>query len=206
MARMLAFEFQDAAGGRAKSASKLTAAPPRWDDLVAPALCGNGGAYRRLLTEVDLWLRLYYARRLPAAVVDDAVQDTLLAVHSKLHTYDPGRPFGAWLSGIARYKWIDRLRALAREPAVSLDDELVDAPAVGDHGMAVTSAILLGNLLGRLKSAQIEAITLVKLQGFSVEEAAQRTGQSASLIKVNIHRGLAKLSAIVEGQSSPSGG
>ena len=199
MAYMLAFEFQDAAKGRARSGSDSTAVPPPWDDLVAPTLLGNGGAYRRLLGEIDLWLRRYYARRLPAALVDDAVQETLLAVHSKLHTYDPGRPFGAWLSGIARYKWIDRLRALAREPAESLDDGRVEAPAVGDHGAAVTSAIVVGNLLGRLKSAQTEAIALVKLRGFSVEEASRMTGQSASLVKVNIHRGLAKLSAIVEG-------
>jgi DNA-directed RNA polymerase specialized sigma24 family protein len=33
-----------------------------------------------------------------------------------------------------------------------------------------------------------------------VEEASIATGQSVSLVKVNIHRGLAKLSAIVEGQ------
>ena len=199
MAHMLTLKVQDVARGRARSGGDLPAAPPPWDDLMAAALLGDGGAYRRLLTEVDPWLRRYFARRLPAAVVDDAVQDTLLAVHTRRHTYDPGRPFKAWLSGIARYKWIDRLRALAREPAVSLDDELVDAPAVGDHGAAVTSAILLRKLLGRLKSAQIDAITLVKLQGFSIEEASQRTGQSASLIKVNIHRGLAKLSAVVEG-------
>jgi len=38
-----------------------------------------------------------YARRLPPAMVDDAIQDTLIAVHEKRHTYDPHRPFGAWL-------------------------------------------------------------------------------------------------------------
>ena len=177
-----------------------------WDDLMAAALRGNDSAYHRLLTEVDPWLRRYYARRLPMSVVDDAVQDTLLIIHTRRYAYDPARPFRPWLYVIARHKWIDRLRALAREPVVSLDDELVDEPAVGDHGAAVTSALLLRNLLGRLKPPQVEAITLVKLRGFSVERAARRTGQSASLIKVNIHRGLAKLSAIVEAQASHSGG
>ena len=33
---------------------------------------------------------------------------------------------------------------------------------------------------------------------FSIAEAAERTGQSESLVKVNIHRGLKKLSALVE--------
>jgi RNA polymerase sigma-70 factor (ECF subfamily) len=183
----------------AKAASPAAADDP-WGELMAAAQAGNGGAYQRLLTEVDVWLRRYYARRLPPAIVEDAAQDTLLAIHARRHTYQPGRPFKAWLAGIARYKWIDRLRALAREPAVSLEDDIADDLAVDDHGVAVTSAILLQELMGRLKPAQAEVIRLVKLQGFSVEEASNATGQSVSLVKVNIHRGLAKLSAIVEGQ------
>jgi RNA polymerase sigma-70 factor (ECF subfamily) len=184
----------------AKAASPPSVDDP-WGELMAAAQAGNGGAYRRLLTEVDVWLRRYYARRLPPAIVEDAAQDTLLTIHARRHTYEPGRPFKAWLAGIARYKWIDRLRALAREPAVSLEDDVAEDLAVDDHGAAVTSAIVLQELMGRLKPAQAEVIRLVKLQGFSVEEASIRTGQSVSLVKVNIHRGLARLSAIVEVQT-----
>jgi RNA polymerase sigma-70 factor (ECF subfamily) len=50
--------------------------------------------------------------------------------------------------------------------------------------------------LSQLKPAQSEVIKLVKLEGLSIEEAAKRTGQSASLVKVNMHRGLARLSHI----------
>jgi RNA polymerase sigma-70 factor (ECF subfamily) len=49
-----------------------------------------------------------------------------------------------------------------------------------------------------LKPAQAEVIRLVKLDGLSIEEAAQRTGQSVALVKVNIHRGLGRLAKIVE--------
>lgn len=38
----------------------------------------------------------------------------------------------------------------------------------------------------------------MKIEGLSVTEAAIKTGQSESLVKVNIHRGLRKLSALVE--------
>ena len=169
-----------------------------WGDLMAAAQRGNGGAYTRLLTEVDVWLRRYYARRLPPSMVEDAVQDTLLTVHKRRHAYEPGRPFKAWLAGIARYKWIDRLRALARDPTTPGGEYEVDALAVGDHGSAVTSALLLRKLLDRLRPAQAMVIRLVKLNGLSIEEASDRTGQSPSLVKVNIHRGLAKLSSIVE--------
>ena len=154
---------------------------------------GDVAAYRRLLGELRPWLLAYYRRRLPPAYVEDCVQDAMIAVHEKRRTYDPARPFGAWLAGIARYKWIDRLRAMGRAPTVDLPDDLVDD--AGDHGRAVVSASVLEAMLGTLKPAQAEAVRLVKLAGLSIEEAAARTGQSESLVKVNIHRGLARLAA-----------
>lgn len=162
-----------------------------WDALMAVAQGGDAAAYHRLLSEVADWLRRYFARRLPPAMIDDAIQDTLIAVHEKRHTYDPSRPFGAWLAAIARYKWIDALRSLKARPTEVLDDDI----AVPDHEAAITSAWSLERLLGTLKPAQSQVIRLVKLQGLSIEEAAQATGQSATLVKVNIHRGLKRLTA-----------
>jgi DNA-directed RNA polymerase specialized sigma24 family protein len=49
---------------------------------------GHGGAYRRLLGETSVWLKRYFERRLPPGHVDDAVQETLLAIHRRRHTYD----------------------------------------------------------------------------------------------------------------------
>jgi RNA polymerase sigma factor (sigma-70 family) len=168
-----------------------------WRTLMVAAQTGNAGVYRRLLTEVGVWLRRYYVRRLPAAMVDDAVQEVLLALHEKRHTYDPSKPFGPWLAAIARYKWIDRLRAMKAASMEELSDDL----SVLDHGEAVQSARSLEMLLNRLKPAQAEAIRLVKLQGLSVEEAATRTGQTISLVKVNIHRGLGRLTSLVQDQT-----
>lgn len=162
-----------------------------WSQLMAAALDGHGGAYRRLLKEITPWLKRYYARRLPESMIDDAVQETLFAVHTKRHTYSPDRPFRPWLAAIARYKWIDRLRATTRHATEELDERL----STHDHGASVTSAIVLEGLLARLKPAQALVIRLVKLKGFSIEDAANETGQSTALVKVNIHRGLAKLQA-----------
>lgn len=189
----------------AKTTSTLKASDApvddQWSQLMAAAQKGNAGAYNRLLTEISPWLNRYYARRLPLSMVDDATQDTLIAIHQKRHTYDPARPFRPWLGAIARYKWIDRLRAMGRKQTSSLDDELFE-PSVDGHESSVTSAVLLEELLTKLKPAQMTVIRLVKLQGFSVEDAAAKTGQSESLVKVNIHRGLAKLAAIVQGDAA----
>ncbi len=168
-----------------------------WGGLMVAAQSGDAGAYRTLLGEVGLWLRRYYHHRLPPAQLEDAIQDTLLALHEKRHTYDPARPFPPWLAAIARYKWIDRLRAMKGSATEALTDDI----AVGDHGEAVSSSLSLDRLLGELKPAQAEVIRLVKLQGLSVVEASQRTGQTVSLVKVNIHRGLGRLSALVQRQA-----
>src|SRR6202047_4142297 len=92
------------------SAKAGDASGQNWDRMMAAALVGDANAYRTLLAELALWLRRYYARRLPSSMTEDAIQDVLLAIHEKRHTYDPARPFGPWLAAIARYKWIDRLR------------------------------------------------------------------------------------------------
>jgi RNA polymerase sigma factor (sigma-70 family) len=173
-------------------------APPQaadaWGAWMVAAQAGHGGAYRRLLTEMSRWLERYFRRRLPPGDVDDAVQETLLAVHRRRHTYDPAYPLVAWLAVIARRKWIDQLRSLERRPG----DALPEGLAVDDHGAAVASASVLASLLDELRPAQARVITLVKLQGYSIDEAARETGLSPSAVKMNIHRGLARLTAFME--------
>jgi len=155
---------------------------------------GHGGAYRRLLGEISVWLTRYFQRRLPPVDVDDAVQETLLAVHRRRHTYDPQYPLGAWLAAIAKRKWIDQLRSLGRRPTEELPVDL----SIGDHEASVVSGSVLASLLQELRPAQAQAILLVKVQGYSIEDASRETGLSASAIKMNIHRGLARLTAFVE--------
>jgi RNA polymerase sigma factor (sigma-70 family) len=162
-----------------------------WGSLMAAAQRGEAAAYRRLLDLLRPWLERYFRRRLPTAMVEDAVQDTLISIHEKRHTFDTTRPFEPWLAAIARYKWIDRLRAMKRASFEELDGAL----SVADHHTAVMSATILEALLAELKPAQSQVIRLVKLEGFSIEEAAAASGQSAPLVKVNIHRGLAKMAA-----------
>ena len=181
------------ATGVARERPSLTAADD-WGSLMVAAQNGHGGAYRRLLGEVSSWLTLYFRRRLPLGDVDDAAQETLLAVHRRRHTYDPQYPFGPWLAAIAKHKWVDQLRSLERR----LDEELPDNLSVGDHEASVISASVLARLLEELRPAQAQAILLVKVQGYSIADASGETGLSPSAIKMNIHRGLARLTAFIE--------
>ncbi|VXC21175.1 RNA polymerase subunit sigma-24 [Luteimonas sp. 9C] len=164
-----------------------------WETLLVAAQAGDAHAYARLLSQIGPWLRGYFRHRLPASMVDDAAQDALIALHEKRHTYRAGEPVRPWVAAIARYKWIDRLRGLRRQDE-ALDPDLVSTDPRG----AVDAALLLDGLLATLKPAQAIAIRLVKLEGYSVVEASRMTGQSESLVKVNIHRGVAALARAVE--------
>jgi RNA polymerase sigma-70 factor (ECF subfamily) len=161
----------------------------RWNRLMAAAQRGDEAAYERLMREVRVWLSRYFHRRLPAAAADDATQEALLAVHLHKQSYQTSDPMRPWLKTIARFKWIDQLRSHVRSPE-SLED--MEVP-VEDHGSATRAAILLDLLLADTKPAQEMVIRLVKLRGASVEEASRISGQSPSLVKVNIHRGLKRI-------------
>ena len=180
-------------GRKTVEAESWNARSERWGRLMAKAQTGDRAAYEQLLRELDSWLRRYYAYRLPHAAAEDARQDTLLAIHAKRHTYMQSRPFGPWVVAIARYKWVNRIRDAARYSAVELDEDI----PVEDHAGAALGAVTLDNLLGRLKPAQESVIRLVKLKGLSIAGASDATGQSAALVKINIHRGLKKLAALV---------
>src|SRR5262245_25125216 len=165
----------------------------RWGMLVSAAQRGDEVAYETFLVELQAWLLRYYRHRFPSSAIDDAVQEALLAVHAKKQTYDRARPFGPWLTAIVRYKWIDWIRRLKREGAVPLAND-VQGP---DQGSRWTSAILLAELIACLNPAQAEVIRLVKLDGASIQEASDATGQSTSLVKVNIHRGIKRVAALL---------
>lgn len=171
----------------------------RWNMLMAAAQAGDDRAYERLMGEISQWLSRYFHKRLPPAAAQDATQEALLAIHAQKQKYLPNAPMTPWLKTIARFKWMDQLRGYLRSPD-SLDDADI---AVGDHGAATRSAILLDQLLAEVKPAQAQVIRLVKLHGASVEEASRTSGQSASLVKVNIHRGLKR---IAKALNSPADG
>jgi RNA polymerase sigma-70 factor (ECF subfamily) len=163
--------------------------------LMTASQKGDASAYRVLLSEVQMWLERYFRRRVAPAQLDDLVQEVLMAVHAKRATWDPSRPFLPWLAAIARYRWVDHLRKVYRKA----EDELGDYDAAEDsEEEAVMARMSLERLFVHLPDKQSEVIELVKIDGLSIAEASAKTGQSESLVKVNIHRGLKKLAALVE--------
>lgn len=173
----------------------MIADEPTLARLMAATQKGDKIAANALLTEVGLWLERYFRRRVPPHQIDDLVQEVLIALHNKRATYDPARPFLPWLAAIARYRWIDHLRKTYRYESKELAE---DDAAQDSEEDVVLARVSLDRLFTQLPPKQAEALELVKINGLSIREASGRMGQSESAIKVNIHRGIKKLAALVE--------
>lgn len=174
------------------------------DELKSLMIAGQNGdaaSYRALLDRLSNRLRAYYKRRIESAgqgvaEAEDLVQEALLAVHTQRHTYDPDEPLTPWVYAIARYKLIDHLRRTRSSLAqVPIDDN--DETIAQDDHIAVESAYDLHRLMNALPKKMRCAIQCVKLDGLSVAEASTRCSMSESSVKINIHRGLMRLSSLI---------
>jgi RNA polymerase sigma factor (sigma-70 family) len=171
--------------------------------LFLRGLDGEHAAYQAFLQKLSAHLRAFLRRRLFGWPddVEDLVQDCLLAMHNKRHTYQSDQPLTAWVHAIARYKLIDLLRSKSVHEALHdpLDDDLaVFAESSTDAGDARRD---LTGLLQTLPDRQRLPIEHVKLKGLSVAETAALLGMSESAVKIGIHRGLKALARRV---GSPS--
>src|SRR5882724_10738270 len=165
--------------------------------LMTEGLDGDADAHRTLLVLISSRLRAYFKPRLlrighGSVEAEDLLQEVLIAVHTRRHTYDTSQPFTPWLYGIARYKFLDYLRRTRS----SLRDVPIDDAndlAARDDTQDVESSYDVESLLDGLAPKTRQAIRHVKLEGLSVNEAASRSGMSPSAVKVSIHRGLKAL-------------
>lgn len=160
--------------------------------LMLAALEGDARAYRTLLTELSGHLRAYYQRKVQStADAEDLVQDTLLAMHRRLHTYDVDQPFTAWVHAIARYKLIDSFRRNRSRATVPLED--AGALFAQETAEAAHAKRDVEQLLNALPENKRELLRLTKIEGLSTAETAQRLGLSRSAVKVGVHRALKTL-------------
>jgi RNA polymerase sigma-70 factor (ECF subfamily) len=170
--------------------------------LMAAAQAGDRSAYEMLLREcVPLIKSIARRRGLAADRADDLVQDVLLTLHRARHTYDPHRPFDAWLRVIAERRAIDLLRQTARLGArevhaplawESEPDEGADPAAGLDHSDAAGQ---VGEALAGLPEKQREAVRYLVLEERSLAQAAALTNRTTGSLKVNLHRALKALRA-----------
>ena len=175
--------------------------------LMLAGLAGDAAAHTALLDALSGHLRAYFKSQLArlakgAADAEDLVQETLIAVHTRRHTYDRSQLLTPWLSAIARYRLLDFMRR-TKASTTDLPIEAAEDVLTGDDPAAVESGLDLERLMARLSPKTRQAIQYVKLDGLSVNEAAARSGMSESAIKVSVHRGIRALARLVR-EGSPT--
>ncbi len=165
--------------------------------LVMETREGNKTSYTELLNRLSPLLKKaavgHLARFGQTAYAEDALQETLLAIHLKLHTYDAGQPFLAWVRAVMKHKIIDFLRR-QKVKNISLDDNDFWEPADETNPEIQSVVHDLQKLLDSLKPPAGKIIYDMKVGGASVSELAVRYNISEANIKVIVHRGLKKLS------------
>ena len=181
----------------------MTSNEPELRALMIAGLGGDASAYRTLLEKLGGQLRSYYKGHLDRVnrgpvEAEDLVQEALIAIHTRRHTYDPSLLFTPWVYAIARYKFIDylrRSRVLAQDLPIDDTKEL----STREDQMEVESGLDLQKLMAALPQNMKAAIQAVKLDGLSVSEAAAQTGMSESNVKVSVHRGLKAMARLISG-------
>jgi len=169
--------------------------------LMLASLDGDSASHGALLDRLSRRLRAYYKGKLArigrgASEAEDLVQEAALAIHIKRHTYNPAEPLTPWVHAIARYKLIDFLRRTRASFADVPIDE-ADEIMAHDDNVSAESTYDVRRLMERLPKNMRCSIEAVRLDGQSIAEAAERCGISESGVKVNIHRGLKALAALI---------
>jgi RNA polymerase sigma-70 factor (ECF subfamily) len=173
-----------------------------WTELMRQAVAGDGAAYHRLLKAVTPVLRATARRGLaragqPPDGSEDIVQEILLALHLKRHTWDPTAPFGPWLFAIARNKLIDALRRRGRRVFVDIDEFADVLP--GEPEKETASAREVDQHLGALPPRQRDVVRAIAVDSSSIKETAAKLAMSEGAVRVALHRGLATLAAKLKG-------
>lgn len=160
--------------------------------LLREAVAGDEKAYSDFLGEAARVIR-GWARRWTAAGGSDAediVQEALLAVHVKRHTWRHDAPVVPWLHAIARHKFVDTVRRQSRRPTVGIDG-LEETLASAETEKVRDWEI--GRALEGLAPGQRSVVNAISIEGCTVAETAKRLNMNETAVRVALHRGLAAI-------------
>ncbi|WP_041782589.1 sigma-70 family RNA polymerase sigma factor [Mycolicibacterium chubuense] len=180
----------------------MTLSGERLDDVVAEAVAGSRGALQEVLEIIRPLVVRYCRARVGTAErsglsADDVAQEVCLAAITALPRYkDQGRPFLAFVYGIAAHKVADAHRAAARNRSDPMDivPERFSGEASPEQlAIDSESSARMSALLQTLPEKQREILVLRVVVGMSAEETAEAVGSTPGAVRVAQHRALARL-------------
>lgn len=165
-----------------------------WAGWMRAALAGDFSAYERLLRAMTPVLRAIARRGLARtgqseAESEDIVQETLLAIHLKRHTWDSDRPITPWVRAIAHNKLVDHLRRRGGRSDIPIEG-LEDSLAENDDTPPVETRDVQPYVDG-LPERQKQVLVCILQEEISIGETAKRLKITEGAVRVALHRGLA---------------
>ena len=134
------------------------------------SLDGDARSHRALLRALVPKLRAFYRSRLADRdEIEDLLQETLIAVHTRRTAFDRRRAFSPWLFAIAKYKLTDHFRRA--RPTVAID-ELENELSCESFEEVIAARLDIDRLLDELPAKQAQAIGTSRLEGYSIADTA----------------------------------
>jgi len=157
--------------------------------LLRAAVSGDERAYAEFLRRAACLVRGFAGKRILRGGIDpeDIVQETLLAIHMKRHTWRNDRSVLPWLYAIARYKLVDAFRRSGRRMEVEID-EIADTLAAPET--EAVSDREINRALAGIAPGQRSVVAAITVDGHSIGETARNLGMSETAVRVALHRGL----------------
>ncbi len=194
-------ETRDPGGGESQPACPEIVDADDWRDSRA-AMGGDSEAYARLVRRYQRPIAAYMWRfTRDRTQWEELVQDVFVEAFLALRSYRGRAPMLNWLRRIATrvgYRsWSERAKRRARSPLPVQDWDCLladDAPTASPSEAAQT----VYAVLERASARDRLVLTLMYLEGCSVDEVAERTGWSAAMVKVQAFRARKRLRKYLE--------
>jgi RNA polymerase sigma-70 factor (ECF subfamily) len=141
-------------------------------------------------------LRFFLAQQTTRTEAEDLLQNTWLRIHKARHTYRTGAPVLPWVFAIAKHVRVDGYRKRRRiQRYESVPESLPECPSPQEPSRAETPTF--ESLIADLPQSQREVLTMLKVNGLSLDEVARATSSSVGAVKQKASRAYAKLRTLL---------
>jgi RNA polymerase sigma-70 factor (ECF subfamily) len=167
------------------------------EQLMAGYQQADAAATTALIEQLSPQLYRFFAAQLGNRDdASDMLQDAWLRIHRVRHTYRQGEPLLPWVYSIARCVRVDSYRKRRRIAAREIVVETLPEPMAASE----ESENLLPHfeqLVADLPASQREVLTMLKVNGLSLEEVARATSSSVGSVKQKVHRAYERLRSLM---------